>query len=119
MAAAPQAMNVAGRWSVNVMPEGKDTTLLTFILDATNDATGWKLTMPGREPMDARVLVMSPDSVVLENGPYSSALRNNVMVTTHSTMRLDGDKLVGQTIAHYNTNGPDSVLMLRTEGTRQ
>lgn len=119
MAAAPAAMNVAGTWKVDVMPEGKDTVLLTYTLLATNDRTGWKLTLPNMEPMEPRITSMDGDSIVIENGPYSSALRKNVMVTTHSTMHLEGDKLVGSTIARYNTTGPDSVLMLRTSGTRQ
>lgn len=118
VAATPAPMNVAGKWTVQVMPAGKDTTILTYTLDATNDQTGWKMTLPGRPAMDIRILSMTNDSIVSENGPYSSALRKNVMVTTHSNMHMEGDKLVGTTIAHYNTKGPDSVLNLRTSGTR-
>jgi hypothetical protein len=33
-------------------------------------------------------------------------------------MKLQGGKLVGMTAAHYSTTGPDSVLRLRTEGTK-
>lgn len=116
---APAPINVAGKWTVKVMPEGKDTILLTYKLEATNDKTGWKMTLPNREPMDIRVISMDNDSIVIDNGPYSSALRKNVMVTTHSTAHLVGDKLVGKTIARYTTKGPDSLVMLRTEGTRQ
>jgi hypothetical protein len=116
---APAPINVAGKWIVKVMPEGKDTILLTYKLEATNDKTGWKMTLPNREPMDIRVISMDNDSIVIDNGPYSSALRKNVMVTTHSTAHLVGDKLVGKTIARYTTKGPDSLVMLRTEGTRQ
>jgi len=115
---AGPAMNVAGRWSVRVMPEDKDTTLLIYMLDATNERTGWKMTLPNRRPMDMRVLSMDGDSIVVENGPYSSALRQNVQVTTHSALWLDGDKLVGKTVARYATKGADSVVRLRTEGTR-
>jgi hypothetical protein len=118
-ATAPAPMNVAGNWSVKVMAEKKDTVLLTYPLVATNDKTGWKMTLPNREPMELRVVSMDNDSIVVDNGPYSSALRKNVMVTTHSSMHMEGDKLVGITIAHYNTKGADSVVVLRTEGTRQ
>lgn len=118
-ATAPAPMNVAGNWSVKVMAEKKDTVLLTYKLVATNDKTGWMLTFPNREPMEPRVVSMDNDSVVVDNGPYSSLLRKSVMVTTHSSMHMEGDKLVGITIAHYNTKGADSVVMLRTEGTRQ
>ena len=87
-------------------------------LPATNDQTGWKMTLPGRPAMDIRVTHMDNDSIVSENGPYSSALRKNVMVTTHSNMHMEGDKLVGTTIARYNTKGADSVVNLRATGTR-
>jgi hypothetical protein len=116
--AAATPMNVAGKWTVNVMPEGKDSSVLVYTLEATNDRTGWKMTLPNRKPMDVRVTSMSNDSVVVENGPYSSALQKGVMVTTNSVMHMEGDKLVGKTIAHYSMKGPDSVRVLRTVGTR-
>lgn len=116
-AAAP--MNVAGMWTINVMPEAKDTILLTYTLEATNEMTGWKMTLPNREPMEPRVASIDSDSIVLDNGPYPSALRKDVMVTTHTSMRLEGDKLVGKTVARYATKGADSVVILRTEGTRK
>jgi len=118
VAAAPAPLDVAGKWTVNVMPADKDTTILTYALDATNDKTGWKITFPGRPPVDVRVLSMDNDSIVTEAGPYSSALRKSVMVTTHGSVHVEGDKLVGTTIAHYSTKGPDSLLNLRTSGTR-
>ncbi len=117
-APAPAPLNVAGKWTVNVMPAGKDTTILTYALDATNDKTGWKITFPGRKPVDVRVLSIDNDSIVTEAGPYASALRKSVMVTTHGSVHMEGDKLVGTTVAHYATKGPDSVLNLRTSGTR-
>jgi hypothetical protein len=42
-----------------------------------------------------------------------------VSVKTHTVMHLEGDKLVGTTIAHYDTKGADSVRMLRTSGVRK
>jgi hypothetical protein len=118
---APAAVptTYAGKWTVNVMPEAKDTILLTYTLETTNEKTGWKMTLPGREVMEPRVIWMDNDSVVVENGPYASVLRKNVMVTTHSSMHVEGDKLVGKTIAHYDTKGADSVVVLRTEAKRQ
>jgi hypothetical protein len=101
------------------MPEAKDTVVLTYSLETTNDKTGWKITLPGRPTMELRVVSMDNDSVVVENGPYSSVLRKNQMVTTHSSMHMERDKLVGTTIAHYSTKGADSVAILRTEATRQ
>jgi hypothetical protein len=40
------------------------------------------------------------------------------MVRTHSTFRLEGDRLMGTTVAHYETSDADSVLRLHVEGTR-
>lgn len=116
-AAAP--VNYAGKWKVTVMPADKDTVILTYDLETTNDKSNWKMTLPGRAPLTPRVASLDNDSVVVDNGPYSSALRKNVMVTTHSSMHMEGDKLVGTTVAHYATKGADSVVNLRTTGTRQ
>jgi hypothetical protein len=41
-----------------------------------------------------------------------------VKVTTTSVYRLQGDKLVGTTVAHYQTKGADSVLHLQSMGTK-
>ena len=122
-AAAPVApaapVSYAGKWKVKVMPSDKDTVILTYDLEATADKTGWKLTLPGRAAMTVTVVSMDNDSAVVENGPYSSALRKNVTVTTHSAMHMAGDTLVGLTTAHYKTKAADSVANLRTVGTRQ
>jgi len=117
-AAAPAPVNYAGKWKVDVMPEANDSVLLSYTIEATNDKTGWKIMLPGRDPMDVRVLSMDNDSAVLENGPYESVLRKKVQVSTHSTMHVEGDKSTGRTIAHYSSKGPDSVRVLRTSGSR-
>jgi hypothetical protein len=46
-------------------------------------------------------------------------LQKGVNVTTHSAMHLEGDKLVGTTVAHYDSKGADSVRNLRTSGVRK
>lgn len=119
--AAPAAMNladVAGKWQVDVAPADRDTTLLTYELNTTADTTGWTLTFAGREPLALRVLAVDGDSVVTEVGPYESALRPGVQVTTRSVSRLRGDRLVGTATAHYVTTSADSVVQLRTRGRR-
>lgn len=115
----PPGMNVAGTWSVSVMPEDRDTTLLMFMLTATNEATGWKMTLPNREPMDVNVVAMSHDSIVFENGPFPSAIQKGVMVRQRSTVKLTGDTLQGRTIARYEVKGADSLRVLRTQAVRQ
>lgn len=115
---APIALaDVAGKWSVRVMPESGDSTLLTYELVATADPSGWTLNFPKRPPVPARVTAAG-DSIVTEAGPYESVLRKGVQVTTSGVMRLVDGKLVGTTTAHYATSGADSVLNLRFEGTR-
>jgi hypothetical protein len=111
--------DVAGRWNVRAVPEsGSDTTAVNSVLTATGDTTGWTLTLPGRAPVAVRVVMVAGDSVVTEAGPYESVRRRGVQVTTRNVARLRDGKLVGTTVARYRTTGPDSVLRLRTEGTR-
>ena len=118
-APAPLSLSqVAGRWNVRAVPETGDTTPTTFVLNATGDTTGWTITFPNRQPIRTRVLAVDGDSVLTETGPYESARRKGVQVTTRVAWRLEGDRLVGRTVARYVTTGPDSVLQLRSEGTR-
>jgi hypothetical protein len=120
-AAPPPALSladVAGKWSVKAMNEARDTTLLTYELNATADTAGWTIAFPNRKPIPARVTAVAGDSVVIDAGPYESALRKGVQVTTHAVMRLENGTLAGLTIAHYKTTKPDSVRRIATEGTR-
>jgi hypothetical protein len=110
---------VAGTWTVRSMAEGSDSVLVTTTMVATADTAGWTITLPGRaKPVPSRVVEVAGDSITTESGPYESVLRKGVQVTTHSVMRLKDGKLVGMTVAHYATTAADSVVRLRTEGTR-
>jgi len=117
-AAVAAPVNYAGNCVVTVMPEDKDTVIVTYTLTSTNDTTGWTMKLPGRDVMSPKILAMNNDSVVIHNGPYESVLRKSVQVTTHSVMHMDGDKMVGKTVATYNSKGADSVVNLRTTATR-
>ncbi len=110
--------DVAGRWTVRAVPETGDTTAVLSQLNAGADTTGWTTTLPNRPPVATRVVLVSGDSIVTENGPYESVLRKGVQVRTRSVMRLREGKLIGNTVATYTTSGADSVLRLRTEATR-
>jgi hypothetical protein len=110
--------DVAGRWTVRAVPETGDTTAVVSQLNASADTAGWTMTLPNRPPIATRVVLVSGDSIVTENGPYESVLRRGVQVRTRSVMRLRDGKLIGTTVARYSTTGPDSVLRLRTEATR-
>jgi hypothetical protein len=119
--AAPAAISladVAGKWTMRTMPENGDTTLVTYELVAKSDSSGWVLNLPKRKPVPLKVTA-SGDSLITESGPYESVLRKGVKVTTNSVLRLKDGKLVGTTVAHYATSGPDTVRMLRTEGTKK
>jgi hypothetical protein len=110
--------DVAGKWSVKAMNEARDTTLLTYELYATADTSGWTITFPNRKAIPAHVMATGGDSLVIDAGPYESALRKGVQVTTHGVLRLQGGTLAGLTVAHYKTAKPDSVRRIAIEGTR-
>jgi len=111
--------DVAGKWTVRGMNEAKDSTLVTYQLNATADTSGWTITFPNRkQPVPTRVATVGGDSLVIDAGPYESVLRKGVQVTTHGVLRLQGGKLVGLTVAHYKTAKPDSVRRIVMEGTR-
>lgn len=120
--AAPAALSLAdvkGTWNVKVMPEGKDTVLTTYQLWASEDTTAWKMKFDNRaDTIQVHVLNVAGDSIVMHVGPYKSALRKNVMVTTHSVVRMQDGKLMGKSVAHYAVSTPDSVVNIRTEATR-
>jgi hypothetical protein len=110
--------SLAGTWAMRTMPERGDSTLVTYQMIASADPAGWSFNFPNRKPVPIRVIAVAGDSIVTEAGPYESVLRKGVQVSTHSVMRLQNGSLVGSTVAHYQTSGSDSVLYLRSEGTR-
>jgi hypothetical protein len=103
---------------VRAVPEsGKDTTPTNYVLTATADTTGWLISFPSGVKVPVHVTI-SGDSVLGKTGTYPSQRRKGVKVMTENVMRMQGGKLVGVTTAHYQKAGPDSVLRLRTEGTK-
>ena len=115
-AATISLADVAGTWDMRSVPEtGADTTATVYQVQATTD--GWTLFLPDRDPIEAAVTT-SGDSIIVDAGPFESVRRAGVMVRTHTAFRLEGDRLVGTTVAHYETSDADSVLLLHVEGTR-
>ncbi len=113
--------DVAGNWDVSATPEsGSDMSPTRYTMVATSDMTGWTITFVNRpgQPIPLRVVSADGDSIVTEAGPFESNRRAGVQVTTRSVMRLDGGRMVGSTRASYAVAGPDTMLMLRVEGTR-
>lgn len=109
---------VAGTWEMKVMPATGDSVLTTYTLVATADTAGWVMTLPKRKPITLSISV-SGDSVMSTAPSYESVLRKGVQVQTTSTFHLVDGKLVGTTVAHYTTKGADSVVMLRSEGSKK
>lgn len=110
--------DVAGTWSMRGLNEAGDS-IVGFQLVATATTEGWTLVFPGRDPVPMRVVAVEGDSIVTEAGPYESAIREGVPVRTEGSFRLQGGSLVGTTVARYETSEADSVVRIRTEGTRQ
>ena len=119
MTAAPLALSeLAGKWLVRATPQGgTDTTTTEYTLTATGTTEGWTFAFKNGLTVPVRVMVAG-DSVVTDAGPYKSVRRKGVDVTTHSSFRKDGDKIVGTTMAKYSATGADSTLLLRAEGVR-
>jgi hypothetical protein len=109
--------NVAGKWNMVARPTaGRDSTATRVVLNATGDTTGWTMVLGGQTvPLHVRV---SGDTVIATSDPYSSVRRKGLTVRTTSTHRLDGDRLVGTTVAHYVVQGSDSVRVFSTTATR-
>ncbi len=118
---APAPVNladVAGKWNMRSVPTtGADTSATTYVMTATSNTSGWTITFPGRAPIPMRVSV-DGDSIMFDAGPYPSVRRKGVQVSTNSVSRLEGGSLVGTTIAHYKVKTADSVLTLKSSGTR-
>ena len=116
---APIALaDVAGKWNVRAVPESGDTTPTMSVITMSGDTTGWTMAFEGRPPVALRVVSVGGDSIATESVPYSSARRKGVMVVTRTVLRREGDRLVGRSVARYDTKGADSMLVLRTEATR-
>ena len=113
---AASLADIAGTWDIRYVPESGDTTAVTNSrIEVTADE--WTLFLADRDPVEG-VVTTSGDSILVVEGPYESIRRDGSTVTTNSVYRLEGDRLVGRVVAHYPTSGADSVLVLRSEGTR-
>jgi hypothetical protein len=108
--------DVAGTWTVQVKVQGSDSVVLTYEMVA--DTSGWTMNLPKHKPVKATVKA-DGDSITAEAGPYESALRKGLKVKTDGVYRLQDGKLVGTTIAHYDTKSADSVLTLSVEATKK
>jgi len=108
----------AGKWAVVATPEsGKDTSVTKYTLTATADTTGWVIDFPSGLKVPVQVM-LSGDSVMVKTGQFASQRRKSMKVSSEGWSRLQNGKLVGETTAHYQNAGADSVLKLRVEPTK-
>jgi hypothetical protein len=121
--AAPATLTVAdltGTWEVEVRNEAGDSVLTTYVLTAPADTSKWSMQFTGRkDAIPTQLVAVAGDSAVVHTGPYSSALRKDIKVTTDVVYRLVDGKLVGKAVAHYNVKTADSVRMLNISGTKR
>ena len=121
--AAPKPLSladVAGTWRVEVSLADGDSVVNGHTLWASADTSGWKMLFDGRtDTIAVRVLGIAGDSVMTVFGPYGSALRKNVKVVTNHNFHVQGNSFTGNLVAHYSVTTPDSVVQLRSKGTRQ
>lgn len=118
--AGPSLADFAGTWLFTGTTETGQTPP-PYELTATADVSGWTFRfpdLPEQGDIPVRVLEVSGDSVVTETDRFESALRPGLQVWTHTVYRREGDRLVGDLVAHYETTGADSVLNIAVEGTR-
>ena len=120
-AAALSLADLAGTWNVVSVPEsGTDTAPTRYTMVMTPDTTKWSFTFAARpgETIPVRVIAVDGDSLVTEAGPFESARRKGIQTTTRTVLRMQGDRLVGSTLARYAMRDEDQTLVLRVEATR-
>lgn len=108
--------DMAGTWSGQAMNAAGDSTLVTYEMVATDNESGWQMIFPGMEPVAMRILLVDGDSVVSETGPYASALRAGLEVTTRTVSRLQDGMMMGTFSASYSDG---STLSGTTHATRK
>jgi len=113
-APAPMSLaSVAGKYHA-VGKNDKGATVVSYDLDAS-DTASWTIQFSDRkEPVKMKSIMASGDSIVVEAGPYASAVQKGAMVTTHTVYHMQDGKLIGRTVAHYN-KGPDTVMEITSE----
>lgn len=120
--AAPAALTLAdveGNWDVNVKNDA-DSTLTSYVFAAGADTSKWTMTFKGRkDAIPVRIVAMAGDSISTQVGPYSSAVRKNVQVTTDATYRVSGGNLTGTAVGHYSVKTADSVMTFKLDGTKK
>lgn len=117
MPAGIELADVAGTWNLTAIVDLADATPMTYSVTATDTDTGWTMTLPERDPLEIQILAIEGDSIVSQTGPFESLVREGVMVSTRTVMRLQDGMLVGTFVATYETD-PVETMAGTFEGTR-
>ena len=110
--------DLAGKWNFETRGDGADSMVTKAVVVATADSSGWVMELPTGKKVAQHVTV-SGDSIMLKSDTYPSMRRKGKQVWTEAVYRLENGKLVGTMVGHYANSGADSVLTLRSEGTKQ
>lgn len=98
----------AGSWTVDALPMEGDSALVTVSIIGNDTPEGWSTTFNHLDgPVLANSVVIAGDSVIIESGPYPSALREGAIVTSlTSVLYVAGDDLIGHYTADYDSGEP-------------
>lgn len=108
--------DLAGTWNMSTRSTDPADTLVN-VYQIIVDEGSWTLHFPNRDPVRATA-VIEGDNIITDTEPFESVRHPGRTVTTHTVFHLEGDRLVGDVTATWQTAAGDSVGQLRTEGTR-
>jgi hypothetical protein len=107
---------LAGTWNMRTMSTDPADTFVNQYQIVIDEAS-WTMNFPDRDPVSVTAVV-DGDNVITDSDPFESVRHPGTMVTTHTVFHMEGDLLVGDVTATWQTAAGDSVGQLRTEGTR-
>ena len=108
--------DLAGTWNMRTTSTDPADTFVNEY-QIVIDEGSWTMLFPDRDPVSVTAVV-DGDNVITDSEPFESVRNPGTMVTTHGIFHLEGDRLVGDVTATWQTAAGDSVGQLRTEGTR-
>jgi hypothetical protein len=115
---AVTAADLSGTWSYEVRTMDSDSVITTGQSVFSADGMSVTQTATGGQPATGTVS-LNGEVITTSVGPYPSALRPGVMVTTTGDYRLAAGQITGTATARYQgVTTADSVLQLRVTMTR-
>ena len=112
------AADVAGTWNYEVRPMDSDSVITTGQTVINAEGTTVTQTATGGATASGTMSIAG-EAFTTTVGPYPSALREGVMVTTTGNYRLVGGQIVGEVTARYEgVTTADSVTQLRVTMNR-